>query len=135
MILPIFAVRDALASVAFYYDVLEFSEMFRMPGESTPVAFAMMTRGEASSVGLSQADAPEPKGQGCVIMIYVAEDCDLDAFYARVRARGATITQEIRDEYWGDRAFMVSDPDGYQLQFCKTVRQMEASEIVEAAKP
>ena len=134
MVLPIFAVRDAEASVKFYMEVLEFSEMFRMPGESVPIAFAMLAFGQGVSLGLSHMEAPEPKGLGCVLMLYVPEDLDIDAYYDRVRARGANIAQEIADEYWGDRAFGVHDPDGFYLKFCKAIKRMDPDEIVEASK-
>ncbi|MDT9701542.1 VOC family protein [Streptomyces sp. P17] len=37
---------------------------------------------------------------------------DVDAVYARVRAAGAEIVRELRDEEWGVRRFFVRDPKG-----------------------
>ncbi|WP_328871674.1 VOC family protein [Streptomyces sp. NBC_00287] len=37
---------------------------------------------------------------------------DVDAVYARVRASGAEIVREFRDEEWGVRRFFVRDPTG-----------------------
>ncbi|MBD0420767.1 VOC family protein [Streptomyces sp. TRM S81-3] len=37
---------------------------------------------------------------------------DVDAVYARVRAAGAEVVRELRDEEWGVRRFFVRDPNG-----------------------
>ncbi|MFI9822359.1 VOC family protein [Streptomyces sp. NPDC052013] len=37
---------------------------------------------------------------------------DVDAVHARVRASGAEIVRELRDEEWGVRRFFVRDPNG-----------------------
>lgn len=131
MIIPIFAVNDVAVSSRFYTENLEFGEMFQMPGENGPM-FAMVALTPGANIGLSRQDAPEPKGSGSVIMVYVADDTDIDAYYERVKARGTEITQEIRDEYWGDRAFAVKDPDGFFIQLCKCIRQVTSEEMIAA---
>lgn len=48
-------------------------------------------------------------GQG----VWVAVDVDdVDAHYARIRALGVPIEVDLRDEPWGDRHFVVVDPNG-----------------------
>ncbi|MEV8596363.1 VOC family protein [Streptomyces sp. NPDC052012] len=37
---------------------------------------------------------------------------DVDAVYAQVKASGAEIVRELRDEEWGVRRFFVRDPGG-----------------------
>ncbi|MCX4645201.1 MULTISPECIES: VOC family protein [unclassified Streptomyces] len=37
---------------------------------------------------------------------------DVDAVYAQVRASGAEIVHDLRDEEWGVRRFFVRDPEG-----------------------
>lgn len=37
---------------------------------------------------------------------------DVDAVYAQMVARGATIVRPLQDEEWGVRRFFVRDPDG-----------------------
>ncbi|MFF6980669.1 VOC family protein [Streptomyces sp. NPDC008343] len=37
---------------------------------------------------------------------------DVDAVYAQVRASGAEIVRELREEEWGVRRFFVRDPNG-----------------------
>ena len=49
------------------------------------------------------------QGQGMWIAIDVD---DADAEYARIKALGTPIDTEIRDEPWGDRHFVIVDPNG-----------------------
>jgi uncharacterized glyoxalase superfamily protein PhnB len=41
----------------------------------------------------------------------------LDAFFAEVKAKGITVINEPKTEFWGDRIFTVKDPDGYAITF------------------
>lgn len=52
---------------------------------------------------------PAFKGQGVWIAINVE---DINAEYRRIKALGVTIEVEMRDEPWGDRHFVVVDPNG-----------------------
>lgn len=131
MIMPILAVKDVDASIAFYKDVLGFNHDFSMPGPDNKTSFAGVSLGKAA-FGLSLEPEAAKGGEGVVFMVYVADDADLDAYYAEVESRGAKIEQPIKDEYWGDRVFSLRDPSGYYLSMCKTVRQMSAEEIAAA---
>ena len=49
------------------------------------------------------------KGQG----VWIAVDVDdVDAEYQRIKALGTPIEAGIRDEPWGDRHFVIADPNG-----------------------
>lgn len=58
----------------------------------------------------------EPKGAG--IYIYVSVD-DVDACYKELIAKGYAPSSEPRDWPWGNREFLMRDPDGYKLVFFK----------------
>ncbi|MFE6776943.1 VOC family protein [Streptomyces sp. NPDC057702] len=49
---------------------------------------------------------------GPVVPDLSVEVDDVDAAYAAVRASGAEIVHELRDEEWGVRRFFVRDPNG-----------------------
>jgi uncharacterized glyoxalase superfamily protein PhnB len=53
------------------------------------------------------------KGEGFAITFDTTQD--VDAFAARIRANGATITMEPADMAWGVRMVRFVDPDGYRL--------------------
>lgn len=59
--------------------------------------------------GQSSLFRPAFQGQG----IWVAVDVDeVDAEYARIKSLGVPIEVELRDEPWGDRHFVIVDPNG-----------------------
>ncbi len=128
MILPILATSNLESSIDFYTTKLGFNELFRMNGPDGTVVFAMVGIGNAS-IGLSAQDAPAPKGNGVVFMVYVADETDIDAYYAEVKGRGVPMKEDITDQYWGDRSFSVIDPDGYYIQLSKTTRQVTPEEL------
>lgn len=133
MIMPILAVRDVDATVAFYTDKLGFNHDFSLPGSDGTNTFAGVSLGKAS-LGFDLQPAATKGGDGVVFMVYVTEDANLDVYYEQVKARGVKIEQEIKDEYWGDRVFGLRDNNGYYLNFCKTVKQMSGEEIAQVAQ-
>ena len=52
---------------------------------------------------------PAFQGQGVWIVVDVA---DVDSEYQRLQAIGVPIEVALRDEPWGDRHFVVVDPNG-----------------------
>lgn len=59
----------------------------------------------------SQATIYRTAFQGHGVWIAVDVD-DVDAEYQRIKSLGAPIESEIRDEPWGDRHFIIADPNG-----------------------
>ncbi|MBX9962492.1 MAG: VOC family protein [Burkholderiales bacterium] len=53
-------------------------------------------------------------GRGVYLTIDVE---DVDAEYARLKARGVPMEVDLRDEPWGDRHFAVVDPNGIGIDF------------------
>lgn len=56
----------------------------------------------------------EPKGAG--LYVYVAVN-GLDAYYRMLLRKGIATSTEPRDWPWGNREFVVRDPDMYKLVF------------------
>ncbi len=129
MIMPILAVKDVDASIAFYTETFGFSLGFSMPGPDGRNSFAFVTLGEAVTIGLSLDPALEHRGRGIDLMLYPADSVDLDQLYNTARSKGVAITEEIGDRYWGDRTFSLDDPDGYRITFARTVKQVSMDEI------
>lgn len=130
MIMPILAVRDTQASIEFYTQTLGFQLVFSMPGQEGGVVFGIVSLSETASIGLMADAETTDRGKGVALMTYVTPDTDIDAYYADVQAKGVPIAREIRDEFWGDRCFDITDIDGYYLSICKTTQQMSNEEII-----
>lgn len=56
----------------------------------------------------------EPKGGGLFVYLQVE---DVDTYYEKIQKRGIVPTTTPRDWPWGNREFVVRDPDGYKLVF------------------
>ena len=56
----------------------------------------------------------EPKGAGQ--FLYIKVD-NVDDFYNSLLAKGLKASSEPKDWPWGNREFIIRDPDGYKLVF------------------
>lgn len=114
---PMFTATDLRRSIAFYRDVLGFvvGEEWRDNGELTGCEI----RAGAITFMLNQDDFAKgrdrTKGVGHRLWCHTAQD--LDRLAAEIKARGGNLDQEPQDMPWGDRAFMITDPDGFRLTF------------------
>jgi len=75
-----------------------------------PASFAVLVRDDISLV-LVQTAKPAVAGFACT---YWNVD-GVEALHKRCVTAGATITNELTRQPWGNYDFVVSDPDGHQL--------------------
>ena len=111
---PILTTPDLGRALAFYRDVLGGEVTYRFPpeGEGDPGYVAMEVGAFHLGIGHDPEAAEGPGGQRIALWLYV-EDCD--AAVERLRAAGATITQEPADQPWGERVARALDPDGNEV--------------------
>ena len=105
----IFEVRDFAEALAFYTDKLGF-EVGWTWGE--PVSYASVCRDRV------EINFGEPQ-EGQTISpssVYIAIS-NIDAYHARLAARGVEIAVPIGDRAYGMRDFTVADPSGNRLSF------------------
>lgn len=136
-IIPALAVADIEKSVAFYSEVLGFDVTMTIPGEDGTLVHASINRGDAAIMfGKRDTSNPHDQGQlgaGVALFATVADDEDIDAYFQRVKAAGATVVQEPTDQFWGHRDWIIADPDGYLLWIGKEMRAPSETEMREAA--
>lgn len=109
---PILRVADFDASIAYYVDVLGFTEQWR------DGLFGCVKRGDATLM-LSQGS------QGCSPTWVFLGVSDADALYEEVRARGARVRHPPTNFPWGSRELHLFDPDGHVLRCASEVREGE----------
>jgi PhnB protein len=131
-------VEDMEKSIAFYTQTLGFENTFQMPDPDGNLMHAELAWKNAHIMlgpvmWLAEELIPY-RGAGVNFYITVEEEDDIDQYYAMVKGKGVNIVEEIKDQFWGDRNFSIKDPDGYQLTFGKTVRQVSTEEMMEAMK-
>ena len=114
---PGFTTNDLQRSMAFYRDVLGFviGDEWRDNGTLTGCeihagAITFMLNQDDFNKGRDRA-----KGIGTRIWCHTAQD--LDKLAAEITARGGALDQEPQDMPWGDRVFMITDPDGFKFTF------------------
>lgn len=108
-------VKDLATSVAWYRDVVGFTVDYVREKDGKPTSAGI--RAGASRIFLNQDDGgrgwERVKGEGFAITFETGQD--VDAFTARIRSNGGTITMEAADMPWGVRMVRFVDPDGFRL--------------------
>ena len=107
-----FRVREMRASVQFYRDVLGMELVYG--GEDDCFSSLRAKYGSASILNLEQGRSVPGWGR---MIFYVA---DVDAFWEYLRGKGFN-PESPRDASWGERYFHMSDPDGHELSFARTI--------------
>ena len=112
-----FYVKDPLKSAEFY-EALGFIVSKRGENHSTIrlnwfKIDLIGIAGEEKDEFREDAEA-EPKGSGIYIDCSVA---NVDEYYQGVLNKGFKPSSEPRDWPWGNREFVLRDPDGYKLVF------------------
>jgi uncharacterized glyoxalase superfamily protein PhnB len=113
---PSFTANDLPRSVAFYRDVLGFVVGDEWRGENGVVQGCEMHAGSVVFL-LNQDDFAKGRDRkkGLGTRLHVSTAQDIDQFASEIKARGGTLDQEPADMPWGERVFMITDPDGFKL--------------------
>lgn len=61
-------------------------------------------------------------GRGCILSLEVD---DVDAEYKRLKKEGLLIYQEIQEKPWGERSFVIDDPNGVHVYIYKLIEKTE----------
>jgi PhnB protein len=114
---PYLRVRQAAEALAYYCDVFEVKEKFRLVEPSGRIGHAELDFGSVT-VMVSE-EYPEAKilgpdslgGTSVGIHLHV-DDCD--AVIARMVAKGGTVIRPAADHFYGERSGTVRDPFGHE---------------------
>jgi PhnB protein len=127
---PVLFVSSIERSVEFYQEKLDFDLGFALTGDGGRMLHASIVNGGVKiMLGYAGSSLEQRLGGGAELYTYVD---DVDDYHERVRAAGTVLTRDIEDQFWGDRTFTVTDPDGYVLTFAQTMRPFDASRDIPA---
>jgi PhnB protein len=104
------AVADVAAAVDFMQTVLGFARGVVLTDPDGEPRYAEMRHGDSVVMLIRQGDEATPTGGAPALYTYVP---DVDRVLLRAREAGAVVS-EPEDRAWGDRAGVVTDPNGYR---------------------
>lgn len=108
-------VKDIQVSLAWYRDVVGFSEVRRIEREGKLRAVSLQA-GDAR-IAINQDDGAKGwtrvKGEGFSLNVTTSQS--IDAIAKGIRDRGGSLETEPADMPWGVRMFRLRDPDGYKF--------------------
>ena len=101
----------------FYRDILGFALVFENDNYIEMLAEGGTTMG-VSFVTPELSGGEKFTGEGIILSFEVA---DVDAEFARLKASGVRILEELRDKAWGERSFVINDPNGVHVYIYKSI--------------
>jgi len=106
---PILEVDDMRTALAFYRDAFGGVVTYRFPLEGDPDYVSLAVG--SSSLGIGLTESPLPPGN---VLLWFYVD-DVDRVTATLADAGASVEEEPRDQSWGERTSLVTDPFGTRI--------------------
>jgi len=129
-ITPYLHYRDVASALEWLSKTFGFRERMRMPGADGRVSHAEMTYADGVvMMGCPGPDYRSPSQLGNPtqsLYVYVA---DVDAHFRHARDAGARIVEEPADQFYGDRRYGATDPEGHLWYFATQVRDVRPEEM------
>jgi PhnB protein len=129
---PYLIVRGADKAIAFYKEVFGAREIYRLSEPSGKVGHAELGFGESKVMIADEypdfgALSPVTVGGSPVaIHLYVE---NVDTVVERAAQAGATILRAVKDEFFGDRSGMITDPFGHRWHLATRVEDVTPAEM------
>lgn len=121
---PVLCVENLTETAAFYKDYLDFQVVFEnewyihlQMKENSHVNLALMVYDHETI-----PEAMRKKSEGVLLNFEIE---DVDRFYSKLKEKKVTMLQELRDEPWGQRHFITSDPSGIMIDVIKLIEPSE----------
>jgi PhnB protein len=131
-ITPYLHIKDAAAAIDFYAEAFGARELMRMTMPDGTIGHAEMQIGDSPFMFAEESEQwnnPSPKTLGGVtagMMVYVE---DVDAIFRQAVAAGATVVQEVTDQFYGDRSGTVRDPFGHHWTLATHVEDVSPEDM------
>lgn len=133
---PHLVCAGAADAIDFYKKAFGATEIMRVPGPNGLLMHASVRIGDSMVMLVDEmkewgALGPIARGGGSVTIHLTVPD--VDAWFARAVAAGATPLMPVADMFWGDRYGIVVDPFGHAWSIATHIRDMTAEEVSAAA--
>jgi uncharacterized glyoxalase superfamily protein PhnB len=128
-IIPYLSYKKGKSAIDFLAKAFGFEVRGVMPGQGESVMHAELGLGD-NVVYLGTPDGYDPARtkvqRNSAVLVYVD---DVDAHCARAREAGAKISSEPADQFYGDRTYSATDPEGQMWYFHTHLRDMSPEEM------
>ena len=129
---PQLVLDDAAAAIDWYKRAFGAEEVNRSLGPDGKVMHAELKIGDShvmmNDAMMNAKGARSRGGSPVSFWVYVA---DADALYTRAVGAGATVQMPLADQFWGDRAGAVADPEGITWWIATRKEDLSIAEIQE----
>jgi len=134
---PGIAVRDAAQAIEFYKKAFGAKEKSRMPGPDGKLMHADIMIGD-SHIMMGEENLqmgnPSPLSlNGSPISLYVYVK-NADKVFDQAVKEGASVVMPVMDQFWGDRAGMVTDPYGHKWWLATHKQDLSPKAMKKAAE-
>ena len=127
---PYLLYEDVGRALEFLAAAFGFVERMRIPMPDGSIGHAEAELADGViMMGCPGPDYQNPKNCGhSTSQVYVYVD-DVDAHFEQARAAGATILEEPTDQFYGDRRYGATDPEGHVWYFAQHVRDVAPEDM------
>ena len=127
---PYLYYKDSAAALDFLTKAFGFTEKVRMADDKGRVNHAEVAYENGFVMfGTPGEDYKNPKELGgATQLVYVYVD-DVDAHFQHAKSAGAAIVREPEDQFYGDRSYVVTDPEGHEWSFATHVHDPSPEEM------
>jgi uncharacterized glyoxalase superfamily protein PhnB len=134
--IPSVVYRDNRAALQWLEQAFGFEPSEILTDAEGKIVHAEMTYGDGVvMIGSEWADwtrSPASLGGKNTQRIHVRIQRGIDEHCARARQAGAKILMEPADQFYGDRTYIATDPEGHNWSFAQPVRDVSVREMENA---
>ena len=131
---PQLTLDNAAQTIEWYKKALGAEEVGRSLGPDGKIMHAALKIGDSYFMANDVMKGKGPRALGgspASLWIYV-ENCD--ALFNRATSAGARVEMPMADQFWGDRAGAVTDPEGYTWWIATHTEDLTKPEIEQRAE-
>jgi uncharacterized glyoxalase superfamily protein PhnB len=131
--IPSLAYKDQRAALKWLEEAFGFEPSEVLTDGDGKIVHAEMTYGDGVvMIGSEWEDwtrSPASLGGKNTQRVRVRIDKGIDEHFARAHKAGAKVVMEPADQFYGDRAYIVTDPEGHYWTFAQSVKEVSNEEM------
>ena len=131
---PQLALDNAAQTIDWYVKALGAKELRRSAGPDGKIMHAELTIGSSLFIvndAMMGSKGPKAYGGSPASWWVYVEDCD--ALFKKAVAAGAKVQMPMEDQFWGDRAGAITDPEGFTWWIASRKEELAPDEIQKRA--